>query len=560
MLASLSHRAWWLLALAAAAAWFAALDTRHLQHADEGRYAEIAREMAVNGNWVTPRLNDLKYFEKPPLQYWLGAATFLAFGVDEWTARLPGAVAGFLAVLVVGFTAWRLAGPDAGAYAALVLLGCVWHAGLAHLLTLDALLNFWLTLALCAFLLAQRTGLGARAQRYWMLLAYAAAAGATLTKGLVALVIPAAALALYTLATRDAGPWRRLHIVLGLALYLALTAPWFALVVSANAEFAQFFFVREHFERFLTTTHRREGGWGYFVPWFVLGMLPWLLVWAWTLPRSWRAASVAPNGFAWARFCLVWAAFVFVFFSVSGSKLPSYILPLFPALALVLGFELTRLSPRALMGCMIPLAVGGVLLLLAHLAGYEALVHRLANSRTPAAIYHAMRPWLTAALVVFAAAGVGALLMFRRATPAAKTWGIVMLALASLAGMQLAFQGHDAFRVVRSAHDILRAAERANGGPLNPAYPVYQVASYDQTLPFYLGRPTPPVAYRDEMDLGLDAEPQKGYQEADWRPVWENAPQAYALMEHATAAHLAATHLPMRELARDPRRVFVARR
>ena len=82
----------------------AALDMRQLQHPDEGRYAEIAREMAVSGDWVTPRLNDLKYFEKPPLQYWLGAATFDALGVNEWTARLPTAVAGFLAVLAVGFT------------------------------------------------------------------------------------------------------------------------------------------------------------------------------------------------------------------------------------------------------------------------------------------------------------------------------------------------------------------------------------------------------------------------------------------------------------------------
>lgn len=560
MLASLPHRVWWLLALVAAGVWFGTLDARRLQHADEGRYAEIAREMAVNGDWVTPRLNDLKYFEKPPLQYWVGAAAFLVFGVDEWTARLPSALAGFLAVLVVGFTAWRLAGADAGAYAALVLLGCVWHAGLAHFLTLDALLNFWLTLALCAFLLAQRSGIAANVQRNWMLLAYAAAAGATLTKGLVALVLPGATLVLYSLVTRDTGPWRRLHALPGVALYLALTAPWFLAVSAANAEFARFFFVREHFERFLTTTHNREGGWDYFVPWFVIGLFPWLLVWAWTLRRSWRDAAVNAHGFAWARFCLVWAGFIFVFFSLSGSKLPSYILPLFPALALVLGFELTRLSARALMWIVLPLAVGGSLLLLAHLVGYEQLVRRIADSRTPAAIYAAMRPWLTAALVTFAAAGIAAFLLFRRATPAAKTWGIVALSLLSLTGLQLAFQGHDAFRVVRSAHDILRAAERANGGPLDPAFPVYQVASYDQTLPFYLGRPTPPVAYRDEMDLGLDAEPQKGYQEAEWRPVWENARQAYALMDHATATHLAASGLPMRELARDPRRVFVARR
>ena len=122
MLASLPRSAWWLLALAAALIWFAGLDARRLQHPDEGRYAEIAREMAVSGDFVTPRLNDLKYFEKPPLQYWAGALTFKAFGVTEWTARLPAALAGFLAVLVVGWTGARLAGPTTGAYAALALL------------------------------------------------------------------------------------------------------------------------------------------------------------------------------------------------------------------------------------------------------------------------------------------------------------------------------------------------------------------------------------------------------------------------------------------------------
>ena len=103
MLASLPRRAWWLLALVAVVAWFATLDARRLQHPDEGRYGEIAREMAASGDWITPRLNDLKYFEKPPLQYWLGAATFRVFGVHEWTARLPSAMAGLFAVIAVAF-------------------------------------------------------------------------------------------------------------------------------------------------------------------------------------------------------------------------------------------------------------------------------------------------------------------------------------------------------------------------------------------------------------------------------------------------------------------------
>ena len=343
-------------------------------------------------------------------------------------------------------------------------------------------------------------------------------------------------------------------------IYFALAAPWFILVSVANPEFAQFFFVHEHFGRFLTTTHNRTGEWYYFVPWFLLGLLPWLLVWAWTLPRSWGAAPIAANGFSWERFCIIWAAFVFAFFSLSGSKLPSYILPMFPALALVLGFELTRLSPRALMWIALPLAAGATLLLIGHVLFFDVLVEQLADARSPASIYAAFGPWVTAALAAFAVAGIAAFVAFRHATPAGKTWGIAALSFLSLCGLLLAFQGHDAFRSVRSAYDILQAAERANGGALDPAYPVYQVASYDQTLPFYLRRPTTLVEYRDEMALGLASEPQKGLSLAQWLPVWTAASQAYALMEGATAADLAAQGLPMRVLARDPRRALVARR
>ncbi|MFO1317099.1 MAG: glycosyltransferase family 39 protein [Burkholderiales bacterium] len=558
--AALPRRAWWAIAAVVVVAWFAGLDARRLQHPDEGRYAEIAREMAASGDWVTPRLNDLKYFEKPPLQYWLGAATFDAIGVGEWSARLPAALAGLLAVVAVGFTGARLAGADTGAFAALVLAGTVWHAGLAQLLTLDSVLSFLLALALCAFLLAQRAALAPAAQRNWMLVAYAAAAGATLTKGLVALAIPGAALVLYTVATRDTGPWRRLHALAGVPLYLALTVPWFVAIERANPGFARFFFVREHFERFLTESHNRTGEWWYFVPWFVLGVMPWLLVWAWTLPRSWREAPVAAKGFSWQRFCVTWSAFVFFFFSASGSKLPSYILPMFPALALVVGFELTRLPARTLAWIALPLAVGATAFLAAYPFAYAPLAASLATEGTPLPIYAAFGPWFAAALAAWGAGGIAAVVMFRRETAAGKAWGVAALALSMLIGLKIALVGHDAWARVRSAQPILADAVRANGQPLDPAFPVYQVAAYDQTLPFYLGRPTPLVEYRDEMGPGLDLEPHKGYHEAAWIEAWNAAPQAYALMTIGTAAELARKGVPMRELARDPRRVFVARR
>jgi 4-amino-4-deoxy-L-arabinose transferase-like glycosyltransferase len=288
--------------------------------------------------------------------------------------------------------------------------------------------------------------------------------------------------------------------------------------------------------------------------------MPWILVWAVTLPRSWRDAPAFANGFSWARFCLVYAAFIFVFFSMSGSKLPSYILPMFPALALVLGFELTRLSPRALMWIASPLAIGGLAALVGYAVAWNDIVPRLANEQTPATIFRAFGPWVFAAVAVYTAGGIAAVALFRNGSNAAKSLGIAALSLASLVGMQVAFVGHDAFAVVRSAAPLLLEAQRANGGPLDPRYPVFQVASYDQTLPFYLGRSTLLVEFRDEMALGLEAEPDKGYSLARWFEFWFNAPQAYALMNRATVADLAREKVPFRVLAEDTRRVLIARR
>ncbi|MFI4925894.1 MAG: phospholipid carrier-dependent glycosyltransferase, partial [Vicinamibacteria bacterium] len=375
MLASLPRSAWAVIAAIVAFAWFSALDLRKLQHPDEGRYAEIAREMAVSGDWVTPRLNGIKYFEKPPLQYWVTAASYELFETDQWTARLAPAVSGFLAILVVGFTAGRLAGPSAGAFAALALAGCVWHVGMSHFVTLDALLAFLLTCALCSFLLANRDGLPPGRARLWMLVAWAELGLAMLTKGLLALAIPGATLVLYSIFTRDLGPWRRLHVLPGLALFVLITAPWFVAVSIANPGFAEFFFIHEHVQRFLTTEHRRTGAWWYFVPLFLAGILPWLTIAPWTWRATWQAPA-ASNGFRWRVFCLVWAAFVFVFFSMSGSKLPSYILPMFAPLMLVLGPALAEMPARRIMALLAPLTIGAVVVFAGVSAAFDYAIPR----------------------------------------------------------------------------------------------------------------------------------------------------------------------------------------
>ena len=560
MLAALPRPFWIVVIALVSFAWFSALDLRKLQHPDEGRYAEIAREMAVTGDFVTPRLNGILYFEKPPLQYWITAASFLAFETDQWTARLAPALAGFLAILAIGFTAGRIAGRPAGWLAGLALSGCVWHVGMSHFLTLDSLLSFLLSTALCAFLLANRDRLPAGRVRAWMLAAWTALALATLTKGLIAAVIPAASLVLYSLFTRDTGPWRRLHPATGVPLYLAIIAPWFVLVSLRNPGFAEFFFVHEHFGRFLTTEHKRPGAWWYFLPLFAVGVMPWITL----APMTWRAGWRAPaeaNGFRWRVFCLVWAGFVFVFFSLSGSKLPSYILPMFPALMLVLGAALVQMPIRTIAALAAPLAFAAVALFVAVVLGYDRLVPRYADARTPLALFEAYAPWAKLGTGVLAIAAILGWAALRSGGEQGRGLGIAALSVGTLLGFQVLFVGHDVFRATRSGYDILRLAQDALGAPLDPTLPFYQVHSYDQTVPFYLDRTTTIVAFRDEFAMGLDREPDRAIaEESRWVDEWTALPQGYALIPKSDHAKLVARGVPMRTLAQDARRVLVGRR
>ena len=555
-----SRRSWLLLAFVFAIIWFANLDVRKLQHPDEGRYAEIAREMVATGDYVTPRLNGIKYFEKPPLQYWLTAASFRAFELDEWTARLPSALSGFLTLVIVGYVGSVIASPVAGAYAAVALAGCVWPFGVAHMVTLDALLTFWLTLALGSFLLAQHQGVSPGRRRAWILLAWAATAGGMLTKGLVALVIPFCTLVLHTLVTRDVAPWKRLHVVPGLLLFLALSAPWFIVVSSRNPDFARFFFIHEHFERFLTTEHRRTGAWWYFLPLLAVGLLPWTGFFLWDLRRSWRSAS-AQGTFAWVRFCLLWCAFVLVFFSASGSKLPSYILPIFPAAALVLGAALERATVRTLGAFAAVTAAVAVILWSATVLAGQRIVLALSAGSTPAPLLDALTPWIMLALGVASVGNLAAWVAFRRNSERGKGAGIIALSLTMMLTMQVVYTASDLFRATRSAFDLVRTLENASNPPYDPGAPFFQVRMYDQTLPYYLRRTTTLVEYRDELGPGLDAEPSLAIpREADWIARWDSlTTQGYALMARETFDELKTAGVPMRVVASDFRRVLAAR-
>jgi 4-amino-4-deoxy-L-arabinose transferase-like glycosyltransferase len=534
----------WLFWLGFALLWFCSLGHNTLIHPDEGRYASISLGMLQTGDWITPRLNGLLYFEKPPLQYWIGALCFKLFGINEFAARFWPALSGFLSVAAVGFSAKKLWGDEAGHLAAMVMGSCCWVVANSHFLNLDTGLNFFLTLTLCAFLLAQREDAGNGERRSWMWLCWAAMAGATLSKGLIGLMIPGAVLVLYSLVYRQFSYWRRLHLITGLVLFLLLAAPWFILVSERNPGFADFFFIHEHFQRFLTTEARRTGPLWYFVPFLLVGFLPWT-----TLLPSLLMFGHEREGRGLVqcnRLLLVWVVFVFAFFSKSGSKLPSYILPMFPALALLAGHYLSHTRAQALgKHLLLP-----ALVWLGLLFAYPFSTH-FSGPDVPLAVIHHFAGYIALAAMIFL---LGAACCWRFLVLDRKLGAVLLLSLASVAALMLVAAGYDNYGELKSSRALVASLRPSRDTE------VFAVRFYDQTLPFYLQRNVTLVDYIDEFELGERAEPTR------WIPTldgfisrWQAAPRALAMMAPDTYEQLNQRGVAMRVVFRDARRLVVSK-
>jgi 4-amino-4-deoxy-L-arabinose transferase-like glycosyltransferase len=300
---------------------------------DEGRYAEIPREMLEQGDFITPTLNYVKYFEKPPLLYWLNAASLKLSGLTEQAARFPSALCGLLTILATYVLARRLYGRRTALLAALILGTSAGFVLQSRIILTDMLLTFCLTAALGAFIIAsQREGRRSTPLPWYAF--YLFCALAMLAKGLIGIVFPAGIIFFYLLL---GGRWkllREMHIVTGLALFLAIAAPWFVVVSLRNPGFAHFFFIHEHFERFTSTVHGRYQPFWFFAPVLAGTMLPWSFFIPGALTRAWRDRHHDDSQAG--LYLLVWTVLIFLFFSKSDSKLVPYILPIFPPLAILI--------------------------------------------------------------------------------------------------------------------------------------------------------------------------------------------------------------------------------
>ncbi|MDP5007920.1 MAG: glycosyltransferase family 39 protein, partial [Glaciimonas sp.] len=420
---------------------------------------------------ITLRLNGIKYFEKPPLQAWMNALTFEVFGLGEWQARLWTGLCGLLGVVLVAFTGRKVFSERIGFFAALVLGSSFFWAGLAHINTLDMGLAGMMTISLAGLLLAQRSDATTSEQRNYMLLCWAGMALAVLSKGLIGIVLPGAVLVLYTLFSRDWGIWKRLHLIKGLILFFAITTPWFVLISLKNPEFPQFFFIHEHFQRFTSKIHSRAGPPYYFIPILLLGITPWLGV---LFQSLWNGAHErsADAGFQPKKMLLIWTLFIFFFFSISGSKLPSYILPIFPSLALLIACHLDKASNKAI-------NASAWLLLILGIIGIALAwkIPSLAKDDFSRPLMAAHVPWVFAAAVIASIGAIAALMLSRRQ----KEWAIVALAVSGFIGGQVLIYGHDAQGRYSAGIDMVPAIK----AELTPDTQMFVVGKYEQSLPFY---------------------------------------------------------------------------
>ena len=341
---NISQSAAWFCAFMAfyAMALLAALGKFAFVGPDEPRYAQIAREMFLSGDYVSPHLSGLLWFEKPVLFYWLAASSYHFFGVSEFAARLPSALLSLLAIGFVFYGLRRSGWTRWGIGSALVLATSALWLVFSFAASTDMVLSSTLCLALLSGFLAS-TGEGKSRIGFLGLCAVFTAA-AMLAKGLIGVFLVVAILGIYVFWTRRAILRSGKDVFLALAIFVVVAGSWYVPVTLRNGSvFIDEFFVNQHFKRYLTDKYQHAQPIYYYIFVACVGALPWIgFIW----PALQRFRSLRPRqserdallAFAW-----VWFLVPLAFFSFSTSKLPGYILPIFPALAILLGAEIERL-------------------------------------------------------------------------------------------------------------------------------------------------------------------------------------------------------------------------
>src|SRR5215468_12429610 len=323
---------------------------------DEPRYAWIARAMAESGDWVTPRLYGRPWFEKPPLYYWMAGASFKLFGVSEVAARLPSALCALLATLALAWLAWRVYGEETARWLLLLLPTSVGMIGFSHAAATDMPFSAMLTIAMvCAAVilgLTRNENTPILPHTVWLaLVLFGVFLGlAVLAKGPAAIVLTGGGVffwALFTKGWRDV--FRLVHPV-AIAAFCVTAFPWYILCARRNPDFFRVFIIEHNFKRYLTPEFQHIQPFWFYVPVLLVALLPWTGALLWASLVGGKRLLAQTRLAEPSLFLLAWAGFCFLFFSASRSKLPGYVLPAFPAVALLLSVTLSKVHIRKPLG------------------------------------------------------------------------------------------------------------------------------------------------------------------------------------------------------------------
>jgi 4-amino-4-deoxy-L-arabinose transferase-like glycosyltransferase len=310
--------------------FFFCLGARPIWDIDEGAHASTSRDMVLSGDWITPTYNGQPFYDKPILHNWLVAFSFLVFGFTEFAARLPSAVLASGCVMITYLLGKKMFGPLIGFLGGVILATAVEFVILSRTVVHDISLVFFMTLALYLFYLVYTED---RHKIRNLLIFYAALGLAVLSKGPVGLALPAMTIGLYLVFKKDLAFIKQMKIGYGFLIFVAVASPWYILISLKNPDYAGYFFIEQNLGSFLSSDPRHPEPFYFYIPVLFGGFFPWscFLPLALICAVRKRFHSVSQG----TALLGIWFAVVFIFFSTAGSKLPTYILPLFPAASLL---------------------------------------------------------------------------------------------------------------------------------------------------------------------------------------------------------------------------------
>lgn len=500
------------------------LGLRPLGVPSEARYAEIPREMVETGDWVTPRLNGVKYFEKPALYYWMQATALTVFGNNEFGVRISSVLLGVIGCLATYLAGCTLYGRNTAILGALMLAVSPVYFAISRIALTDMAVSTFLVTCLFFFIAAVDLPEG-RKRRLLFYGSYVSAAFAVLSKGLIGLVVPGAIVFFWLVFTRRWSLLKTFYIPSGLLIFFAIATPWHVMAGQRTPEFWWFYFVHEHFLRYTTMTSRRWEPTWFFIPIILLGFVYWLPFMVASLKqvavRTYKDARLNPRDlFMWIAI-----AFPFVFFSASKSKLAPYILPVFPFIALIAANWMIEVYENQRDRFFKYVRWGiGISALLAVALWVATVAPRFIHAFDTDDV-RALAHILPYGGGFFAALLVVQLVAYSRRNSVA-TLALMMLASASFCLWGDYIAANAQFKSVKSLAATLRPMLKEDDV-------VACYWQYNQDLPFYLERTVSPVAWEGELEFGKSLEPRTKewmLTEQAFEDLWYSDRQVYTFV------------------------------